>query len=191
MWTALDGRKIYASMVEISEVHENLLQDLLTERFGWSWTLRQDTNTKAVVNRSKAFHRNSSTRSVAGMRNRQVEKKIKEEGKQTGKESDHDARRRSTWRSGRTPARRRQSQPSRKRNATTVQETPAAKSLRIRSTRCKDVNSQDSIRCEWAGESDDIARLRSASSPTSLTAPGGISGPSGTAVIGKQSTRTP
>ena len=50
MWTALDGRKIYASMVEISEVHENLLQDLLTERFGWSWTLKQDTNTKAVVN---------------------------------------------------------------------------------------------------------------------------------------------
>lgn len=49
-WTALDGRKIYASMVEISEVHENLLQDLLTERFGWSWTLRRGTDTKSMVN---------------------------------------------------------------------------------------------------------------------------------------------
>ena len=50
VWTALDGRKIYAGMVEISEVHENLLQDLLTERFGWSWTLKQDHDTKAMVN---------------------------------------------------------------------------------------------------------------------------------------------
>lgn len=37
-------------MVEISEVHENLLQDLLTERFGWSWNLKQDHDTKAMVN---------------------------------------------------------------------------------------------------------------------------------------------
>ena len=50
VWTALDGRKIYAGMVEISEVHENLLQDLLTERFGWAWTLKQDNGTKAMVN---------------------------------------------------------------------------------------------------------------------------------------------
>ena len=50
VWTALDGRKIYAGMVEISEVHENLLQDLLTERFGWSWNLKQDHDTKAMVN---------------------------------------------------------------------------------------------------------------------------------------------
>lgn len=49
-WTALDGRKIYASMVEISEVHENLLQDLLTERFGWSWTLRRGADNKSMVN---------------------------------------------------------------------------------------------------------------------------------------------
>ena len=53
-------------MVEISEVHENLLQDLLTERFGWSWNLKQDHDTKAMVNESTACHRNSSTRSAAG-----------------------------------------------------------------------------------------------------------------------------
>lgn len=64
VWTALDGRKIYASLVEISEVHENLLQDLLTERFGWSWTLRQDTGTKAVVNEVEECRRNSSTPSA-------------------------------------------------------------------------------------------------------------------------------
>lgn len=49
-WTALDGRKVYASLVELSEVHENLLQDLLTQRFGWSWTPVRNGRTRAATN---------------------------------------------------------------------------------------------------------------------------------------------
>ena len=88
VWTALDGRKIYASLVEISEVHENLLQDLLTERFGWSWTLRQDTGTKAVVNEVEGVPQelidafSGRHAEIAKL----VEEKIKEEERQTGKE---------------------------------------------------------------------------------------------------------
>lgn len=51
MWTALDGRKMYGSMVEISELHENLVQDLLTERFGWSWSAKPSVDgSRAMVN---------------------------------------------------------------------------------------------------------------------------------------------
>lgn len=49
VWTALDGRKVYASAVEISEYHENLLQDLLTKEFGWAWTTRPARGTQAVI----------------------------------------------------------------------------------------------------------------------------------------------
>ena len=87
MWTALDGRKIYAGMVEISEVHENLLQDLLTERFGWSWTLKQDNGTKAMVNEVDGVPQelidafSGRHAEIA----KKVEEKIKEEERQTGK----------------------------------------------------------------------------------------------------------
>ena len=88
MWTALDGRKIYAGMVEISEVHENLLQDLLTERFGWSWTLKQDNGTKAMVNEVDGVPQelidafSGRHAEIA----KEVERKIKEEEHQTGRE---------------------------------------------------------------------------------------------------------
>ena len=87
MWTALDGRKIYAGMVEISEVHENLLQDLLTERFGWSWTLKQDNGTKAMVNEVDGVPQelidafNGKHADIA----KEVERKINEEEHHTGK----------------------------------------------------------------------------------------------------------
>lgn len=48
-WTALDGRKIYSSLVELSEVHENLVQDLLTQRFGWNWTSK-DSDSRSAGN---------------------------------------------------------------------------------------------------------------------------------------------
>lgn len=89
MWTALDGRKIYAGMVEISEVHENLLQDLLTERFGWSWTLKQDNGTKAMVNEvdgvpQELINAFSSRDAEIDLL---LEKKIKEYETSTGKQA--------------------------------------------------------------------------------------------------------
>lgn len=88
VWTALDGRKIYAGMVEISEVHENLLQDLLTERFGWSWTLKQDHDTKAMVNEVDGVPQELidafSGRHVEIAK--EVERRIKEEERETGRE---------------------------------------------------------------------------------------------------------
>lgn len=36
-WVALDGRPVFASTVEISELHTNLLADLLSREFGWSF----------------------------------------------------------------------------------------------------------------------------------------------------------
>ena len=90
VWTALDGRKAYSSMVEISEVHENLLQDLLTERFGWSWTTRTDGDSKAVVNEvagvpAKLIDIFSSRDAEI---TRELEKKIKEYEESTGKTAD-------------------------------------------------------------------------------------------------------
>lgn len=88
VWTALDGRKIYAGMVEISEVHENLLQDLLTERFGWSWTLKQDHDTKAMVNEVDGVPQelidafSGRHAEIA----KEVERRIKEEERETGRE---------------------------------------------------------------------------------------------------------
>lgn len=86
-WTALDGRKIYASMVEVSEVHENLLQDLLTERFGWSWTLRRGTDGKSMVNEVDGVPRelidafSGRHAEIA----RTVERRIREEERRTGR----------------------------------------------------------------------------------------------------------
>ncbi len=86
-WTALDGRKIYAAMVEVSEVHENLLQDLLTERFGWSWTLRRGTDTKSMVNEVDGVPQelidafSGRHAEIA----RTVERRIKEEEHRTGR----------------------------------------------------------------------------------------------------------
>lgn len=49
-WTALDGRKIYASTVELAEYNSNLVRDLLTQRLGWAWHETPNTNgTKSVV----------------------------------------------------------------------------------------------------------------------------------------------
>ncbi len=81
--------KIYAGMVEISEVHENLLQDLLTERFGWSWTLKQDNGTKAMVNEvdgvpQELINAFSSRDAEIDLL---LEKKIKEYETSTGKQA--------------------------------------------------------------------------------------------------------
>ena len=88
VWTALDGRKIYAGLVEISEVHEHLLQDLLPERFGWSWTLKQDHDTKAMVNEVDGVPQELidafSGRHVEIAK--EVERRIKEEERETGRE---------------------------------------------------------------------------------------------------------
>lgn len=48
-WTALDGRKVYAASVELSEYNSNIIRDLLTERLGFSWREKENTNgTKAI-----------------------------------------------------------------------------------------------------------------------------------------------
>ena len=49
VWTALDGRHLYASTVELSELHAALVRDLLTQRFGWNWTAKS-TDSRAVLN---------------------------------------------------------------------------------------------------------------------------------------------
>lgn len=49
-WTALDGRKILASAVELSELQENLLQDLLTQELGWTFRPVRDGRTKSMTN---------------------------------------------------------------------------------------------------------------------------------------------
>lgn len=41
-WTALDGRLVYQSTLEVSEYHANLVRDLITRELGWSWEARQD-----------------------------------------------------------------------------------------------------------------------------------------------------
>lgn len=49
VWTAIDGRHLYSSTVEVSELHTALVRDLLTQRFGWNWTAKS-TDSRAVLN---------------------------------------------------------------------------------------------------------------------------------------------
>lgn len=88
VWTALDGRKLYSSMVEISEIHENLLQDLLTQRFGWTWTTKvNEQGTKSVINEvdgvpAELIEAFSGRHSEIA---KQVEQRVQQEEAQTGR----------------------------------------------------------------------------------------------------------
>lgn len=62
-WTALDGRLVYQSTLEVSEYHANLVRDLITRELGWSWEARQDGETP--YGRSRACRDDSSTCSPA------------------------------------------------------------------------------------------------------------------------------
>src|SRR6201999_1016978 len=39
-WRSLDAKTLYRYVVALSELHEGVLQDLLTERLGWAWDER-------------------------------------------------------------------------------------------------------------------------------------------------------
>ena len=40
MWRSLDGATLFRYAVALSELHEGVLQDLLTDRLGVAWTAR-------------------------------------------------------------------------------------------------------------------------------------------------------
>ena len=88
VWTALDGRKMYGSMVEISELHENLVQDLITQRFGWKWTAKPAADgSRAMVNEVEGVPR-ELIEAFSGRHAeiaKEVERKIREEEQETGK----------------------------------------------------------------------------------------------------------
>ncbi len=85
-WTALDGRKIYSSLVELSEVHENLVQDLLTQRFGWNWTAKESKDSRFAGNEidgvpSELIELFTSRHHEIA---REVQKRVNEEEQRTG-----------------------------------------------------------------------------------------------------------
>src|SRR5207302_3894477 len=40
-WRTLDSRALFKQVVTLSELHQGILQDLLTARLGWGWDARQ------------------------------------------------------------------------------------------------------------------------------------------------------
>lgn len=85
-WTALDGRKIYSSLVELSEVHENLVQDLLTQRFGWNWTAKDNRDSRFAGNEvdgvpAELIELFTSRHSEIA---REVQRRVNEEEQRTG-----------------------------------------------------------------------------------------------------------
>ena len=87
-WTALDGRKILASAVELSELQENLLQDLLTQELGWTFRPVRDGRTKSMTNEVEGVPQelidafSSRHTEIA----KEVERKIQKEERETGRQ---------------------------------------------------------------------------------------------------------
>jgi hypothetical protein len=46
-WCSLDSRTLHRYVVALSELHEGVLQDLLTARFGYAWDERTRRHSRA------------------------------------------------------------------------------------------------------------------------------------------------
>jgi conjugative relaxase-like TrwC/TraI family protein len=68
-WRTLDSRGLYKSVVALSEMHQGVLSDLLTERLGWGWDGRSRRHSERlrweVTGVSEALMAEFSQRSVA------------------------------------------------------------------------------------------------------------------------------
>ena len=69
VWRTLDSRGLYKSVVALSEMHQGVLSDLLTERLGWGWDGRNRRHSERlrfeVTGVSEALMAEFSQRSVA------------------------------------------------------------------------------------------------------------------------------